>query len=62
MKVRVDRFDVEADDLSVLAGNDEGKGDVGTESVPEDVSKQCEEGGGNVENEKENEGNNHTNV
>ena len=37
MKVRVDRFDVEADDLSVLAGNDEGKGDVGTEGVPEDI-------------------------
>ena len=37
-KVRVNGFDVEADDLSALAGNNEGEGNVGTEGVPEDVS------------------------
>ena len=36
-KVRVDGFNVEAGDLSALVGNDEGKGDVGTKCVPEDV-------------------------
>ena len=60
MKVRVDGFDVEADNLLVLASDDEGEGDVGTEGVPEDVSKKCEDGGGNVENEEEKELNNHT--
>ena len=38
MKVRVDGFDVEANDLSALVGNNEGKSDVGTEGVPKDIS------------------------
>ena len=38
MKVGVDGFNVEANDLLALADNDEGKGDVGTKRVLEDVS------------------------
>ena len=37
MKVGVDGFDVEANNLSALVGNDEGESDIGTEGVPEDV-------------------------
>ena len=36
-KVGVDGFDVETEDLSVLAGNDKGKSDVGTKRVPENI-------------------------
>ena len=60
-KVGVDRLDVKHDDFSVLAGDDEGESDVGTEGVPEDVCEKCEEGSGDVKDEKENERNNHTN-
>ena len=37
-KVRVNGFNVEADDLLALVGNNEGEGDIGTKGVPEDVS------------------------
>ena len=36
-KVGVDGFDVETEYLSVLAGNDKGKSDVGTKRVPENI-------------------------
>ena len=60
-KVGVNRLDVECNNFSSLASDDEGEGDVGTEGVPEDVCKKCEEGGGDVKDEKEDERNDHTN-
>ena len=39
MIVGVDRLDMESEQFSLLAGDDEGKGSVGAEGIPEDVSK-----------------------
>ena len=39
MIVGVDRLDVESKSLSLLAGDNEGKGGVGAEGIPEDVSE-----------------------
>ena len=40
MIVKVDRLDVEGEQLSLLAGDDEGKGGVGAEDVPEDIAEE----------------------
>ena len=37
-KVGVNRFNVETDDLLPLTSDDEGESNIGTKSVPEDIS------------------------
>ena len=61
-KVGVDGLDVECDDFSALVSDDEGKGDIGTKHVPEDVSKKRERDGGDVKDEEEKELKDHTNI
>ena len=56
MIVGVDRLDMEGEQLSLLTSDDEGKGGVGAEDIPEDVSEKRKDGGENIEakNKEEN--------
>ena len=40
--VGVDRFDVECEEFSFLARDDEGKGGIGTKNIPEDIAEESE--------------------
>ena len=54
------RLNVESEQLSLLAGDDEGKGGVGAEGIPEDVSEERKQEGEHVKAENKEENTNHS--
>ena len=58
--IRIDGFDVECKEFSLLASDNEGQSGVGTEDVPEDVAKESEYSSEGIKSENEEEDADHT--
>ena len=60
MIIGVDGFDVEGEQFSLLVCDDEGKGGVGAEGIPENISEEHKEDGENVKAENKEKNTNHS--
>ena len=59
--IGVNRLDVECEEFSFLASDNEGSGGVGAETVPKDIAEEGEYSSEGIKGENEKENANHTN-